>query len=645
MAKEKSKNYMSDIHLEDYTAEYECGYATAETCVFTGGRKKINLNGPWNYAVDQYDTFLRQKWFNERYVDEQGFTLPVDYSFDKWPTMELPTCWNVVSPEYHIYDGSMVFTKKFAYKPETDGERVFLRVGAANYLCRAFINGKYVGLHRGGSTPAFWDVTDYLVAACCEQDVDEVNRIIIAVDSTRRGEQVPTENTDWFNYGGAYRDIELIRVPKVYIKDFVAYLDSSASEKYDKIQVKITVAGMSTSDDSKDNIKVRLTIKELGLSQDIAVERCNAEDIPVIDGIAEASIEVPSLELWSPDNPKLYNVQVDLIMSNQAELTANNQLDANAQIENPTIIDTVTDRIGFRDIKVVGRDIYLNGKKIFLRGISAHEDSVPNGKALTDDERIETIKLAKELGCNFMRVAHYPHHENMSKLADELGIMLWEEIPVYWAIRFERDATYKDAENQLREMIVRDRNRASVIIWSVGNENADSDERLSFMSRLAVCAKKMDPSRLVSAACLVDADKNMIADRLADYLDVIGINEYCGWYTPDFQKLPQLMENSNPDKPVIITEFGADALTGLHGTRDDKGTEECQAYVYERQIEALKDIPYIKGMTPWILYDFQCPRRTNVIQGYYNRKGLLDEKKSYRKPAFYILQEFYKSLM
>lgn len=222
--------------------------------------------------------------------------------------------------------------------------------------------------------------------------------------------------------------------------------------------------------------------------------------------------------------------------------------------------------------------------------------------------------------------------------------MLWEEIPVYWAIKFDKDKTYEDAQNQLLELITRDWNRASVIVWSVGNENADTDERLKFMSGIAKCAHKEDETRLVSAACLVDAEKNVIADRLIEYLDVIGINEYCGWYTPDFEKLPQLMANSNPDKPVIITEFGADALPGHHGTITDKGTEECQVYVYERQIATLREISYIKGMTPWILYDFRCPRRTHFLQKYYNRKGLLSADKKYKKPAFEVLQKFYLEL-
>ena len=586
----EAKKYMSDIHLEDYTEQYEGKQATSQTALFTGGRKTVSLNGKWHYAVDQYDTCIRQKWFLERTVDENGFTLPCDYSFDEWPEMELPSCWNVRDEKYLLYEGSMIFTRRFEWH-RTSGETVYLRVGAANYLMRVFINGEYAGMHRGGSTPAFFVIDGYL---------KDTNRILIQVDDTRRPEQVPTENTDWFNYGGIYRDIEIVSVPSVHIKDFRIALVPDGT--FDKIMVEAVLSEPS------DTTAV-LSLPELGVRQEFQIN----------SGKGTCVINC-SPKLWTPEEPVLYD----------AELTCIN--------------DRVADRVGFREISVKGREILLNGKPLFLRGISCHEDSVENGKALTTRERTENIRIAKELGCNFMRIAHYPHHEEMAKLADELGILLWEEIPVYWAIRFGREKTYEDAENQLNELIARDYNRASVIIWSVGNENADTDERLHFMKRLADRAHETDRTRLVSAACLVDAAENRIADRLADSLDVIGINEYCGWYTPDFSKLPELMKNSDPDKPVIITEFGADALAGHHGSDEDKGTEECQKYVYERQIEVLRDIDYVKGMTPWILYDFRCPRRSSFIQKYYNRKGLLSEDKTYRKPAFYVLQEFYSSM-
>lgn len=577
--------------MESIDREYFERLTTAEAMIFDRSRKKESLNGHWHYAVDQYDTCLRQKWFNEYYYDEKGNTLPVDFSFDEWELMTLPCCWNTADRMYMLYEGSMIYTRKFIYEKQSGDERMILRIGAANYICRVFINKKYVGMHRGGSTPFCFDITDYL-----EHD----NRIILQVDNTRRSSQVPMENTDWFNYGGIYRDIDLIRVPKVHVKDFRIALEPDGS--FGKIRAKVSVSENYSG-------TALLTINELGISQDIKVS----------NGSGEIVFEAQP-KLWSPEAPKLYDVSLECAG------------------------DKVSDRVGFREIRVNGMDIVLNGKPIFLRGISCHEESRENGKALTDEERLENIHIAKELGCNYMRVAHYPHNERMAQLADEAGVLLWEEIPVYWGIQFDSEDTYNDAENQLKELITRDYNRASVIIWSVGNENPDTDDRLSFMSRLAECAHSTDKTRMVSAACLVNTEKNAVEDRLEQYLDIIGLNEYCGWYTAEWKMLPELFENSDPQKPVIITEFGADAYAGLRGTITDKGTEDCQAYVYERQIENIRKISYIKGMTPWILYDFRCPRRTSVNQRYYNTKGLLSADKKYRKPAFYVLRDFYNSI-
>lgn len=577
--------------MEYYEKEYFEKLVTADSMIYDRFRKKESLNGHWHYAVDQYDTCIRQKWFEENYYDGGGNTLPVDFSFDEWEMMTLPCCWNTFDKMYLLYEGSMIFTRKFIYAPQSDDERMILKIGAANYLCRVFINKKYMGMHRGGSTPCYFDITDFL-----EHD----NRIIIQTDSTRRNEQVPPSNTDWFNYGGIYRDIELIRVPKVHIKDFKIALEPDSS--FNKIRASVKLS-------EKLNDTAVLTIDELHIT-------C---EIPVTEGCGEIVFEAAP-QLWSPDSPKLYDVTVCCAG------------------------DTVRDRVGFREICVNGMDILLNGSPIFLKGISCHEDSVSNGKALTDEERIENIRAAKELGCNFMRVAHYPHSERMAQLADELGILLWEEIPVYWEVHFWSEDTYKDAENQLTELITRDFNRASVIIWSVGNENSDTDDRLRFMGGLADTAHRLDPTRAVSAACLVNYEKNAIEDRLEQYLDIIGVNEYCGWYTADLKMLPELFENSHPEKPVIITEFGADAYPGLRGTITDKGTEDCQAFVYEKQVENIRKISYIKGMTPWILHDFRCPRRTSVNQRYYNTKGLLSADKKHKKAAFYVLRDFYNSI-
>ena len=579
----------NDILISDYKQDYAGNNALAKDLIFMGGRQTYSLNGEWHYAIDQYDTCLRQKWFLEQYFDKDGRSLPVDFSFQDWPTISLPCSVNTEKPELFWYEGPLVFTRTFSWDmQENMDKKVFLRIGAANYFSYIFLNGKYICKHEGGSTPFMWDVTEYL---------EKENRILIVSDNTRNHLFVPTENTDWFNYSGVYRDIELVALPTEYLKDLKVNLVPHS----DFSQIRIA------AETSADSGIVTVEIPELQIATSMEIQ----------NGKGEIVVEARP-NLWSPETPILYDVT--------------------ATFEQ----DKVVDRVGFREISVEGRDILLNGKKLFLRGVSVHEDSQFTGKALRDEERLTIIRTAKELGANYLRLAHYPHHENMAKLCDEQGILLWEEIPVYWAIAFDNPATYNNARNQLEELMCRDFNRASVIIWSVGNENLDSDDRFRFMGNLADFAHQYDNTRMVSAACLVDGETLSIKDRLAEKLDIIGVNEYIGWYSPNFEELPQLMNNSNPTKPVIISEFGADATPGLHGSVDDKGTEECQEAIYRKQIEVIRQIPYIKGITPWILFDFRCPRRTAAIQGYYNRKGLVSSDRTYYKPAFSVLQSFYR---
>lgn len=579
----------NDILISDYKQDYAGNNALAKDLIFMGGRQTYSLNGEWHYAIDQYDTCLRQKWFLEQYFDKDGRSLPVDFSFQDWPTISLPCSVNTEKPELFWYEGPLVFTRTFSWDmQENMGKKVILRIGAANYFSYIFLNGKYICKHEGGSTPFMWDVTEYL---------EKENRILIVSDNTRNHLFVPTENTDWFNYSGVYRDIELVALPTEYLKDLKVNLVPHS----DFSQIRIA------AETSADSGIVTVEIPELQIATSMEIQ----------NGKGEIVVEARP-NLWSPETPILYDVTATFGQ------------------------DKVVDRVGFREISVEGRDILLNGKKLFLRGVSVHEDSQFTGKALNDEERLTIIRTAKELGANYLRLAHYPHHENMAKLCDEQGILLWEEIPVYWAIAFDNPATYNNARNQLEELMCRDFNRASVIIWSVGNENLDSDDRFRFMGNLADFAHQYDNTRMVSAACLVDGETLSIKDRLAEKLDIIGVNEYIGWYSPNFEELPQLMNNSNPIKPVIISEFGADATPGLHGSVDDKGTEECQEAIYRKQIEVIRQIPYIKGITPWILFDFRCPRRTAAIQGYYNRKGLVSSDRTYYKPAFSVLQSFYR---
>ncbi len=582
-------NEKKHVHDETYYCRHNLQNLNHTTMVFCRNRPKESLNGLWHFTIDPYDTGLRADWHILDKVDANNCPIPWDYDANSEELIRVPSCWNLAQPMYHYYEGSAWYTRTFTYRPLEKNERVFLRVGGANYDTKVYLNETFLGNHYGGSTPFFVELTGHLQPA---------NILQLCVNNTRTLDRVPMRNTDWFNYGGIYRDVELYRLNPSFIKDFFIYL--VPDDQYNKLTGKVTVDGETKAG------PVQIDIPELGIQHALSLQG------------AEANFSLEAApELWSPENPKLYEVRVTYGT------------------------DQITDRVGFRQIDVRGTAIYLNGEEIYLRGVACHEDDTALGKVSTEADIRRRFAHAKELNCNCLRLAHYPHTERVAELADEAGLLLWEEIPVYWAIDFDNPATYQDAENQLLELIKRDRNRASVIIWSVGNENADTDERLAFMGRLARTAKQTDPSRLTSAACLVNHHKLAIEDRLAQHLDVIGLNEYYGWYDPDFNKLGQLIHNSHPDKPVIISEVGAGALAGHHGCRSDMFTEEYMAYVYEEQIKHLQAVPYVKGMTPWILYDFRAERRYNRFQKGYNRKGLIADDKQTKKLAFYVLQNFY----
>ncbi len=599
---DKSGNFLSDIHDVQYELTFLEKRLDHTGLVNTDGRKTESLNGQWNFSVDWYDTCRRAKWFTETTHDAAGRPLPLDWDWEAWDRMTVPSCWNLEREDLHYFEGSGVYTRKFRYVPEIESERAFLRFEGAAYRATVFLNGQLLGTHDGASTPFCAEISGI---------VKEDNRIIVVIEAKRRADRVPMDNTDWFNYGGLYRDVLLFRTPPVFIKDWFVRLVPDGT--FSNIAVDVTLAGKDGNAISNAALasEVRFRIPELGL--DAA--------IPVVNGKGSAVFRAKP-ELWSPLTPRLYNV----------ELSA------------PSCADTVTDRIGFREIKVNGRDILLNGKSVFLKGICVHEDHFEKGKS-TDEKIIRsTIAHLKELHGNYLRLAHYPHDARFAKIADEEGVMLWAEVPVYWAIAFDNPATYADAENQLSELVLRDRNRASVIIWSVGNENADTDARLSFMSRLASRARFLDGTRAISAACLINHEKLAIEDRLVDSLDIIGVNEYYGWYDPDFGKLPRILENSNPSKPVVLCEFGGGARIGQRGSADELFTEDMQKRIYEKQVAVIGSCSYIKGTTPWILYDFRCPRRLNRFQEQFNRKGLIDSDRVTKKLAFKVMADFYDGL-
>jgi len=594
-------NFQAGIHDTDYESKYLQNKIDSKRLINTAGRDTESLDGIWNFSADWYDACRRENWYLEKTTDSCGREIPHDWDWNIWDKVEVPSCWNMQNEKLFYFEGSGIYTRTFTYTAKKQSERVFLRFEGAAYRTTVFLNGFCLGTHDGASTPFSVEATGILKPE---------NRIIAVIECRRRSDRLPMENTDWFSYGGLYRSISIIRVPQVFIKDW--FLRLLPDGTFSKAAIDITVEGTTEKNDGT----AHLSIPELNFEKDIAIQEGKGSDIFSIHP-----------NLWSPTNPHLYTVTISFSPNGNKSNT----------------VDCITDKIGFREIRVNGRDIFINGKPLFLKGISVHEDHITLGKTTNENIIRSTIQHLKELNGVFLRLAHYPHDPRFARIADEEGVLLWEEIPVYWAIAFQNPDTYTDAENQLSELILRDRNRASVIIWSVGNENPDTDARLSFMTQLVNKAKNLDATRPVSAACLVNKKDLIIDDRLAEQLDIIGINEYYGWYEPDFNELPLMLKNSNPQKPVIITEFGGGALACNHGSDTEYFTEEKQKWIYEQQIKVLDSCQYIKGCTPWILYDFRSPRRLNRYQQGFNRKGLIGSDRVTKKAAFAVLSQFYKN--
>lgn len=565
-------------------------------------RQTISLDGAWGIIVDPFETGYYDYRYRPSpygYFRDQKMENPwdlIEYDFDTGPTLHVPGDWNTQDERLFFYEGTVWYKQTFAYAP-AEGQRAFLYFGAANYDARVYLNGEPLGRHVGGFTPFNFEVTDRLQAG--------ENTVIVKVDNKRLRAGVPTVNTDWWNYGGLTRSVLLVTLPETFIADYFLQL---APGETDRIRGWVQLEGPNAA-----HQPITIAIPEANLRQPVTT-----------DAEGRAAVEMTGdLTLWSPEHPKQYEVLVEHGS------------------------ETVRDAIGFRTIERRGEEILLNGEPIFLRGISLHEErAFGGGRAATREDAELLLGWAKELNCNFVRLAHYPHNEHMVRAAERMGLLVWSEVPVYWTVQFEQPAVYAHAAQQVTEMVQRDKNRAAVILWSVANETPLSDARLTFLTNLATTVRRLDPTRLVTAALEThshEAGGRRIDDPMGAVVDVIGINSYCGWYGEARpEACADLRWFSDYEKPVIISEFGGGALQGHHGTAQDRWTEAYQAAVYEHNLAMLDQIPFLRGTSPWILKDFRSPRRPLPrIQDFWNRKGLLSDE-GIRKQAFYLMQDWYR---
>lgn len=560
------------------------------------GREMQSLNGKWDAVVDLYDQGRKNKIYLNR--KPEGKTDFYEYAFENGLRLDVPSDWNSQTPELKYYEGTVWYARRFD-APRQDGRRLFLHFGAVSYRCRVYLNGEEIGSHEGGFTPFQIEVTGKLKPAD--------NFLAVEVNNTRTPDAIPAMAFDWWNYGGITRDVSLVSVPEAFVEDYFIRLDKDSADRI-SADVRLSGAPAGTS--------VLVEIPELKVR-----ETASADE----RGAAALSFRVKNLKRWSPEDPKLYRVIVSAGR------------------------DRVEEMIGFRNVRVEGEDIYLNGAPVFLKSVSFHEE-IPQrmGRAFSESDAVMLLSEARALGCNMIRLAHYPQNEYIVRLAEKMGFMLWEEIPVWQGIDFANDATRQKAGRMIREMVGRDRNRCALTFWGVANETQPSEPRNEFLRYLISCCRELDDTRLIVAAfdlVRFDRDRQLFVmdDPFIEALDVVAVNKYMGWYHPWPVTPDRAAWDVARGKPLIISEFGGEALYGQHGAADTASSwsEEYQEALYRDNLRMFENIPNLRGVSPWILFDFRSPFRFHPTnQEGWNRKGLVSDR-GYRKKAWYLMKAYY----
>jgi beta-glucuronidase len=511
----------------------------------------------------------------------------------------VPGDFNTQLPEFTFEEGTVWYKKSFAYHL-IPHRRLFLYFGAVNYRADVYLNGKKLGFHEGGFTPFQFELTDSIR--------EGENAIVVKVNNQRQKDGLPAMGFDWFNYGGITRSVVLIETGPSFIEDYFIQLKKHSDNE---VLGWVRLAGTHTRE------AIRIRIPELNLDY---------KTVSDTNGMAVVHFKT-KFGLWSPSTPKLYKVF----------------------IQSPS--DSVSDNIGFRNIEVSGTSILLNGKPIFLKAVNIHEEApFKAARGYSEKDAQTLLDWAKELGCNLVRLAHYPHNENMVRLAEKMGIMVWDEIPVYQNIAFDSPGLMQKMDLMMKEMIRRDRNRCAVVVWSLSNETWPSlPNRTEALVEISNRCHAQDSTRLITSVINDQRYENQtmhVWDTLYKYFDIMAINEYLGWYVPWQGKPADTKWQYVYQKPVFISEFGGEAKFGNQtGAADEANSwrEEYQEQIYKDQIDMFRTMPNLAGVCAWILVDYRSPVRMQpVFQNGYNRKGLLSEKGE-KKKAWFVLNHFYAS--
>lgn len=601
--------------------------------MFTYKRNEFDLNGIWKFNPDPYQRCRQQKWW-EKEGDNSSF-FPCFNMAGMWDT-NVPSTWKCEFEELKWYDGHANYARDFELDEVPENMEAFLCFDGVTYRSEIYLNGEHVGNHEWGYSPFQYRVTDL---------IKKQNRVFVLVDNFMREDRVPGIRCDWNNDGGITGGVKLIFVPKIFIENFRTETKIDGDEAVITVEVFLKSFAYPEAEE-----KVTFAIPELGIEKEIIAKQGE-------NATCEIRIKLSDIELWNQENPKLY----ETVLKTQYE--------------------TITDEIGYREIRTEGFKILLNGKELRLYGVAVHSEFPETGRAATEEGIQLMLAKARELGCNFLRCAHYPYADIFARAMDKAGMLWWEEVPVYWLPKVHTEPQLSLALGMLHEAIVRDWNRAALIFWSVSNECAGDgsgkcksleDGNYPYWVKACKMVRELDPGRLISSADSAhrhtvntkwnpdagDAFDNNIhnqqwspghPDAFYDLMDVLGGNLYVshpGDNPAATEKYVEMLRKYN--KPLMITEFGSMSTTDddpAGKNSADLGHPKRHEKILREAYQAYQKAPEIVGYVPWSLMDVRVPMHWR----WYNRGsgtfayGLLDNNYK-KKYVFDVVKEEIRQL-
>lgn len=565
-------------------------------------RKIININSEWK--------FLRQN--EERSMDK--------FFDDKsWEIINIPHTWNAIDGANgsDFYKGACWYRKEFVVDNFAKGMKVFIEFNGSNSVTDVYINGKYIGQHKGGYSIFRFDITEFI-------EYGSINLLSVKVNNAILDDVYP-QKADFTFYGGIYRDVNIIIADNIHfdLEDYGSKGIYIIQEEISNEKASLKIKTKLVNDNTKD-MKVRLWA-------DIFDDENNyvtyaAEEL-VIPAGGRIEIEMPAIienpVLWNGiKNPYMYKAKVSL------------------QSYNDTI-DELLIPFGVRYFKVdAEKGFFLNDKHLSLKGVSRHQDRKDMGWAIREEEELEDMELIKEIGANSIRLAHYQHNQNFYDLCDREGMVVWAEIP-FISVMSKSELEGINAKQQMIELIRQNYNHPSIIFWGIQNEiqiGGESAEVRKLVKELNELTKKEDVTRLSTMANVMFVGDT---DEYNYITDVVGTNRYYGWYTgeaEDFSEWIDSFHKINPAVRLCISEYGAEGIVEYHSNTPQikDYTEEYHALYHEKVWRIFKERPFLWATYVWNMFDFGANiRNEGGVKGR-NNKGLVTYDRKIKKDAFYM---------